>query len=98
TTCRSCKKSYQVGGGGREIELRPAVVERARCDAQNLGDLEAETPTRIAQSVTPRMREHVLARDGYMCRVPGCRSQRNLELHHLVFRRNGGQHHASNLL
>src|SRR6185436_4927508 len=66
--------------------------------AQHLGDLEAEAPARIAQSVTPRTREQVLARDGYACRVPGCRSQRHLEIHHLDPQCDGGGHHTSNLL
>jgi len=39
----------------------------------------------------------VWRRDGGRCRVPGCRSARGLELHHLVHRADGGSHDASNL-
>jgi len=36
TVCESCKRSWQ-NGAGREIEVGPEVVERARCDAELLG-------------------------------------------------------------
>ena len=98
TTCRTCAKSYQLGGGGREIEISTATVERARCDARFLGDLEAEVPARTRTSVTPRMRRQVIARDGFMCRVPGCRSTRHLDVHHIVFQSQRGGHKTSNLI
>jgi len=35
--------------------------------------------------------EHrTLSRDGYQCVVPGCRARRSLEVHHVVFRSQGG--------
>ncbi len=37
------------------------------------------------------------ARDHHRCRVPGCRSTRFLDVHHVVFRKYGGGHAASNL-
>jgi hypothetical protein len=39
----------------------------------------------------------VWRRDGGRCRVPGCRSARGLEIHHLVHRADGGNHDAMNL-
>jgi hypothetical protein len=97
TTCRSCAKSYQLGGGGREIEISAAVVERARCDARFLGDLEADTPPRTYASVTPRMRRQVIVRDGFTCSVPGCRSARHLDVHHIEFQSRGGPNKTWNL-
>ncbi len=97
TTCRHCARSFQIGGG-LEVEVSPATLERARCDAHHLGDLEAEVPSRIVASVTPRVRRHVMTRDGFQCRVPGCRSKRNLDVHHIVFQSRRGSHKASNLI
>jgi DNA-binding transcriptional ArsR family regulator len=96
TTCRSCAKSFQLGGG-REIEVPAAMVERARCDARFLGDLEADTPPRTYAAVTPRMRRQVIMRDGFKCSVPGCRSARHLDVHHLEYQSHGGPNKTSNL-
>jgi len=43
--------------------------------------------------VTPRLREQVFARDHHRCTVPGCRSARNLDIHHIVPQAQGGTHH-----
>jgi hypothetical protein len=40
----------------------------------------------------------VWRRDGGRGRVPGCRSARGLEIHHVVHRADGGGHDASNLI
>ena len=37
-------------------------------------------------------------RDGWQCRVPGCRSYGPLHLHHIVFRAHGGGDEAENLV
>jgi hypothetical protein len=37
-------------------------------------------------------------RDGGRCTVPGCRSSRNLELHHIVARADDGTHDPKNLV
>ena len=97
TTCRSCSKCFQLAGG-REVEVPAATVERARCDAEHLGDLEANAPARIYSSVTKRMRRHVMTRDSFICRVPGCRSMRFLDVHHIVFQSKRGSNNASNLI
>jgi hypothetical protein len=39
----------------------------------------------------------VKRRDGGRCCVPGCRSSRYLEIHHIVAREHGGSHKADNL-
>jgi hypothetical protein len=42
--------------------------------------------------------ERIVARDGYLCQVPGCTSRRNLEVHHIRFRSRGGNDDPSNLI
>src|SRR3990172_7948499 len=42
--------------------------------------------------------EHkVIARDGYRCSVPGCRSRKNLQAHHVRWRSRGGKDSIDNL-
>ena len=96
TTCDQCKRGWQTGAG-REIEVDAATIECAQCDAEFLGRLDADTPARVKPTVSPRRRRQVFARDHARCTVPGCRASRNLHIHHLVFRANGGSHKLSNL-
>jgi hypothetical protein len=95
-TCPECKRSWQYGGG-RDLEVGAAVVERARCDAEHLGSLDVEAPERKTTTLTKRIREHVFARDGYACTVPGCRRTTGLDIHHICFQEHGGGHEPSNL-
>jgi hypothetical protein len=96
TVCESCGRGWQ-NGAGHEIEVGHEIIDRARCDAELIGSLHAEQPDRLAATVTPRIRRQVFARDHYRCTVPGCRSARNLDLHHIVFQRDGGSHESWNL-
>jgi hypothetical protein len=96
SVCPSCKVARQ-NGAGVEFAISPAAFERAACDARWLGDVGAPR-ARAVQSVTPALREYVLARDKHRCRVPGCRSARNLELHHLEHQEHGGSHDEQNLV
>jgi hypothetical protein len=73
------------------------VFERVSCDAKVLGSLDATTPERPTTTVTPRLREQVFARDHQRCTVPGCRSARNLDIHHIVPQAQGGTHHLWNM-
>jgi hypothetical protein len=94
--CPDCKRCWQFTGG-RDIEVGPAVLELAACDAIHLGSLDATVPERATSTVTPRKREQVLARDGHCCTVPGCRRNVGLDLHHLEYQSHGGGHALSNL-
>jgi hypothetical protein len=49
-----------------------------------------------AEDVSELIREQVLERDGHQCQVCGRTS--NLELHHWVYRSQGGGHGADNLV
>jgi len=97
TVCESCGRGWQ-NGAGREIEVGPEVVERASCDAELIGSLEDAQPARVTATVTPRLRRQVLARDRHCCTVPGCRSARNIDLHHVEYQRDGGRHELSNIV
>jgi hypothetical protein len=94
--CPDCRAATQ-NGAGREIDIAPDVLERASCDATDLGSLDAPTPERATTTVTPRLREQVFARDHHCCTVPGCRSARNLEVHHIIEQAKGGGHQLWNM-
>ena len=94
--CPECGHGKQIGAG-RQFDVDDHVMERARCDARFLGDLTAPHPERTVSSVTPRMREQVLALFGGTCAVPGCRSSRCLEIHHVIPQAQGGPHEMWNL-
>jgi hypothetical protein len=91
TVCERCEQTF-FEGAGRKIAVTASDAARAQCDAQRIGpDLRA------TQDVSPTVRREVAHRDGGNCTVPGCRSARNLEIHHVVPREKGGKHDASNL-
>ncbi len=96
TVCDRCQQGWR-DGAGRTFPLDAADTERALCDAQHVGSLDGE-PARATQDIAPRVRRFVVRRDRGTCRVPGCRSAANLELHHIVPRSRGGSHEASNLI
>jgi hypothetical protein len=96
SVCPSCRVARQ-NGAGVEFAISPAAFERAACDAQWLGNVDGER-ARAVQDVTPATRTFVFARDKHRCRVPGCRSARNLEVHHIVHREDGGSHEPGNLV
>ena len=94
--CPDCRRTTQ-NGAGRDIAIAPEVFERASCDAKELGSLDADVAERATTTVTPRVREQVFARDHHRCTAPGCRSARNLEIHHVIEQAHGGTHELSNL-
>jgi hypothetical protein len=60
--------------------------------------LEAMFDHAIASWWVPTPRAHrIFARDGWRCTVPGCTSQRNLHVHHVLFRSAGGSDDDPNL-
>jgi hypothetical protein len=97
TVCERCKQGWQEGAGAK-IAIGAAAVERAECDAQHLGSIDAAIPERAYQDIAPAVGRLVWRRDCGRCRVPGCRSARGLEIHHIVRRAEGGAHEPSNLI
>ena len=97
TVCERCEQGWQHGAGAK-IAISAAAVERAMCDAQHIGSIDGTAPAKAHQDVSPSVARFVWHRDGGRCRVPGCRSARGLEIHHLVHRADGGGHDAMNLV
>jgi hypothetical protein len=96
TVCETCDRAWQ-DGGGVPIEIAPNDLEIARCDAQHLGSVDAETPARATQDIPPAVRRLVWRRDHGCCFVPGCRSAQHLDVHHIHWRSHGGDHTPDNL-
>ena len=94
TTCQSCQATTQVGGG-RRVPISVTELELASCDATFVDDADGKRPT---QSIPTAIRRQVMERDEHRCRVPGCRSTRNLDVHHLIPRGQGGGHELWNLI
>lgn len=97
TVCERCRQGWQEAAGA-QIAVAPAAVDRALCDAQHIGSIDGTEPDRAYQDIPPSVARLVWRRDGGRCRVPGCRSSRGLELHHLIHRADGGSHDASNIV
>jgi hypothetical protein len=97
TVCERCDQGWQEAAGAK-VAIDSPAVERARCDAQHIGSVDGVAPERAHQDVPPSVVRFVWRRDGGRCRVPGCRSARGLEIHHLVHRVDGGSHDPSNIV
>ena len=95
--CASCKTVRQRAGG-QPVVVEPVIAERAKCDAQHLGDLDAKTPARATQTIPPAIRRQVLARHGSCCAVPGCRLSAFVDIHHIELRSEGGTHDPERLV
>ena len=96
TICKVCDRAWQEGGG-RRIPITLAERDRHLCDAQHIGDLDADKPQRATQDIPPATVRLIWARDGGCCQTPGCRSSIGLEIHHIRARAQGGTHDPSNL-
>lgn len=94
TLCEACGLGWQ-DGAGRRIPVDTTAIARAECDAQRVGS--DRKPGRAAQDIAPKVRRFVNRRDHGTCTVLGCRSARNIEIHHIVPRAEGGSHDAENL-
>ncbi|MDB4959134.1 MAG: endonuclease [Myxococcales bacterium] len=97
TQCDKCRQGWQQAAG-KEIAIHKRAMDRAECDAQWIGSVDATRPARTVQPVPPRTRKLVWVRDHGRCRVPGCRSSRFLEVHHILHRVDGGDNSPRNLL
>ncbi|HUQ05597.1 MAG TPA: HNH endonuclease signature motif containing protein [Kofleriaceae bacterium] len=97
TVCPSCELGWH-DAGGRAIAVPDSTIAQAICDAQYLGTTDLIIPARTYQEVSPATARLVLRRDRGCCRVPGCRSARWLQLHHIIWREHGGSNDPRNLL
>lgn len=96
TVCADCMKGRQ-DGGGLTVDMSPAAVETALCDATNIGALDADKPDRVSKHIPDAVRRQVLQRDHYRCSVPWCTSTKNLDIHHSKHRKDGGNHDTTRL-
>ena len=96
TVCESCDRAWH-DASGRAIEVPPSTLDQARCNAQHLGRVDADEPARAEQDIPPAVQRLVHRRDRGACTVPGCRSTRWIQIHHIVARALGGTHEPSNL-
>jgi hypothetical protein len=92
--CASCGAGKQLGAGVK-FDIDAADVARAHCDAEHVSAL---APGSVTQDIPGKVRRFVELRDGNRCRIPGCRSTRCLELHHIVHQEDGGTHEPENLV
>lgn len=94
TLCPHCQIARQTSAG-TAIALRPEELACGLCDAEWI---DVNGQARARQDVTPAVRKAVRLRDHDRCRVPGCRAARNIDVHHIVPRWQGGSHDAENLM
>lgn len=52
----------------------------------------------VRKTAAWQRRYRIFERDGWRCRVPGCSSRANLQVHHVVFRSQGGGEDDGNLV
>jgi len=81
-------------GAGVSFALGKEVIERAQCDAIVVDD---EQGARATSRIPAPTRRRVFERDEFRCRFPGCRSSRNLDIHHLKHQADGVDHRTENL-
>jgi hypothetical protein len=93
--CSHCERGWQNGAGFR-AELHPAEIATAVCDAEHLGSVDSE-PGRKKATLTERKRQRIIKRDHHRCTVPGCRSAKHLDVHHIKHQKNGGGNEDGNL-
>ena len=94
--CPRCEAAT-VDGAGIVADVDRDARARALCDAEDLGDLDADEPERVTSRVPPRKRRQVFARDHHRCVVPGCRAGRCLDVHHVDHLEDGGTHDVSRM-
>ncbi len=97
TLCERCRTATQRAGAD-EVVVDEATLERARCDAQELGRVDLVPPPRATQTIPPKVRRAVMRRHGGRCAAPDCRHAAFVELHHTERRADGGDHDPDRLI
>ncbi|MDB4962379.1 MAG: endonuclease domain protein [Myxococcales bacterium] len=97
TTCKQCKRSSLVANG-MEVPLDEPTAARMLCDSALVGDLESEEITRLVPAIPKATRTKCFIRAKFACEVPGCRSKKHLDCHHIVFRSQGGSNKLWNIV
>jgi hypothetical protein len=96
--CPECDRAWMETRTGK-VELGREARSQIEEDAEVInGDDSAGPIGHMGRTIPPATRRAVLARDGCRCRVPGCRHDRYLALHHLKPFSEGGTHTTENLV
>ncbi len=95
--CQSCARTELDTGAG-PLELGASAAATLGCGAR-VRDLRTEGGVVRRGGPLPRAIERaVRLRDRNTCRVPGCRRRRYVDVHHITFQSEGGDHSRSNCL
>lgn len=97
TVCDRCKTATQRAGAD-QVVIDAAALERARCDAEELGRVDVASPGKITRKVPKKVRRAVIRRHGGRCAVPGCNRSAMIELHHTDRLADGGTHDPEKLV
>src|SRR5262245_41130667 len=92
TMCPRCERAEQ-DGRGQSLAVTDEVAERASCDAQRV-----DASGHAAQDIPPATRRLVMRRHHRRCAAPGCRNATFTDVHHVVFRSEGGTHDPDRLI
>jgi hypothetical protein len=82
------------GSSARDLRAQPAT-KPARLIESSQPRAQVE---RVKSDIPPALRRKVKHRDHGTCRVPWCRSSRNVDCHHIRHIAHGGQHTLENLI
>lgn len=97
TVCDTCRTATQRAGAD-QVVIDEATLERARCDAEELGRVDTATPSKAKRSIPPKTRRAVFRRHGGCCAVPGCKRSAFVEVHHSEPLADGGTHDPEKLV
>jgi hypothetical protein len=93
--CQSCART-EVDTGAGPLELGAGAAAALGCGAR-VRDLRTEGRVVSRGGPLPKAIDRaVRLRDRNMCRVPGCRRRRYVDVHHIAFQSEGGEHSRSN--
>jgi hypothetical protein len=87
--CSECKRAWQ-DCGGVHAELSPEELACAECDGDQCGSLNDVKAGRKKVTLTAKRRKRIMARHNHRCAVPGCRATRDIDIHHIKHRVDGG--------
>ncbi len=95
--CQSCART-EVDTGAGPLELGAGAAAALGCGAR-VRDLRTEGRVVRRGGPLPKAIERaVRLRDRNVCRVPRCRRRRYIDVHHITFQSEGGEHSRSNCL
>jgi hypothetical protein len=95
--CQSCLRT-EVDTGAGPLEIGAGAAAALGCGAR-VRDLRTEGRVVRRGGALPKAIERaVRLRDRNTCRVPGCRRRRYVDVHHITFKSEGGEHARSNCL